>query len=492
MKTIPINSQGRTGTPGEELRALYRELKLGIEYCPIASLKAYATNPRTHSREQLKVLTQSIRAFGFVAPIVVDESDTVVGGHGVLLAAKELGYTTIPVVRLTHLGEADKKALRIGLNRAAELAGWDLKLLALEFKSLVEISTTLSLAFDLSLTGFSLPEIDRTINDGDAKDEDEAVEEPNRREPPVSHLGDLWLLGEHRLINGDACDSAAYAALLGEEHAAVGLHDAPYNVSVTRHVSKSGRHQEFIFASGELNEEKFAVFLSKFLRQARAHSRPGAVQFSFIDWRHIGEMLKAGQSAGLEVTNVCIWDKGVGALGSLYRSQYEMVFVFSDPGGPVLNNVQLGRFGRNRTNVWNWPGARSLRKELELHPTPKPVGLLAEAILDVSNRGDIVLDSFSGSGSTIIAAAKTGRRGRAIELDSHYVDVGVLRWQAWSGEVARHVQTGLTFEQLKERRRAEKEIRTAESAEGDHPAAAILPARIRHRARPIEVRGAEI
>src|SRR6185312_3854699 len=190
-------------------------------------------------------------------------------------------------------------------------------------------------------------------------------------------------------------------------------------------------------------------------------------------WRHIGEMLKAGQSAGLEVANVCIWDKGVGALGSLYRSQYEMVFVFSDPGGPVLNNVQLGRFGRNRTNVWNWPGARSLRKELELHPTPKPVGLLAEAILDVSNRGDIVLDSFSGSGSTIIAAAKTGRRGRAIELDPHYVDVGVLRWQAWSGEVARHVQTGLTFEQLKERRRAEKEMRTAESTEGDHPAAAI-------------------
>ena len=229
-----------------------------------------------------------------------------------------------------------------------------------------------------------------------------------------------------------------------------------------------------------MSEEAFTGFLTDFLRLARTHSRPGAVQFSFIDFRHMGEMLKAGRSAELTTINVCIWDKGTGALGSLYRGQYEMVFVLADPLAPVLNNVQLGKFGRNRTNVWSWPGASSLRKELELHPTPKPVGLLAEAIRDVSNRGDIVLDCFSGSGSTIIAAAKTGRLARVIELDPHYVDVGVQRWEKWSGEVARHADTGLTFDQLKEARGAEAQS-SNHAADGDPG-----PAPVRHRARPTE------
>lgn len=481
----------RTAGSAAELCALYRDLKLSVDYRPIESLKAYATNPRSHSRQQLKVLAESIRAFGFIAPIVVDESDTVVGGHGVLLAAKELGYAEVPVVQLTHLGEAEKKALRIGLNRSAELAGWDRKLLALEFNSLLEINTELSLEFDLTLTGFSLPEIDRVIDEGEAEGAtDDLVGEPDRREPPVSRRGDIWLLDEHRLINGDARDPSTYASLLADERAAVGLHDPPYNVSVTRHVSRSGRHQDFILANGELSEEAFTGFLTDFLRQASAHSRPGAVQFAFIDWRHMGEMLQAGRAAGLSAANVCIWDKGTGGLGSLYRSQYEMVFVFSNPAGPVLNNVQLGTFGRNRTNVWVWPGAASLRKELELHPTPKPVGLLAEAIRDVSNRGDIVLDSFSGSGSTIIAAAKTGRRGYAIELDPHYVDVGVQRWQEWSGGVARHAETGLTFEQLKEARRAEGGRPAVDAAEEDE-ANALTPARVRHRTRVVQADGGD-
>jgi hypothetical protein len=469
------------------LCALYRDLKLSIEYRPIESLKAYATNPRSHPRRQLKALIESVRAFGFIAPIVVDESNSVVGGHGVLLAAKELGYTEVPTVRLTHLGEAEKKALRIGLNRSAELAGWDHKLLALEFKSLIEIDTNLSLDFDLKLTGFSLPEIDRIIED-DAEDaSDDFVAEPGRREPPVSRRGDTWLLDEHRLINGDARDPATYAALLGDERAAVGLHDAPWNLR-SSFISKSGRHQDFICAHGELSEEAFTDFLTEFLRQARAHSKPGAVQFSFSDWRHMGEMLKAGQSAGLVQVNLCVWDKGSGALGSLFRSQHELVFVFADPTKPVQNNVQLGKFGRNRTNVWSWPGAASLRKELQLHPTPKPVGLLAEAIRDVSNRGDIVLDSFSGSGSTIIAAAKTKRRGYAIELDPHYVDVGVRRWQEWSGGTARHAETRLTFEQLEEARRAGDGSQVADAPEG-HEAGATAPARIRHRARVVQANG---
>jgi hypothetical protein len=479
----------RTDTPitVDTVSALYRDLILRIEYRPISTLKVYATNPRSHSRQQLKVLANSLQAFGFVAPIIVDESDVVVGGHGVLLAAKELGYAEVPVVRLTHLSEAEKKALRIALNRSAELAGWDRKLLKVEFESILEFNPNLSVDFDL---GWSMPEIEGILDEAEAEDgSDDLREEPNRREPPVSRPGDIIVMDEHSIINGDATDPASYAALLGDERAAVGLHDPPYNLP-TKRISKSGRHPDFIYGHGELSGGVHTRLLAGFLRQASAHSRPGAVQFSFIDWRHMGEMLEAGRSAGLALANLCIWDKGSGAFGSPYRGQHEMVFVFSDRRAPVLNNVQLGKFGRNRTNVWSWPGAPSLRKELKLHPTPKPVGLLAEAIRDVSNRGDIVLDSFSGSGSTIIAAAKTGRRGRAIELDPHYVDVGVRRWEKWSGGVARHAATGLTFDQLKEARRAEARSSDAGAAGGDQ-IDTLGPAPVRHRARRFKAGGGD-
>jgi hypothetical protein len=484
MNTAPSTSPRRertdTPTPANTVRALYPDFILKIEQRPISAVKVYETSARLHTPPQLKVLVNSVQAFGFVAPIIVDENDVVVGGHGVLLAAKELGYAEVPVVRLMHLNEAEKKALRIVLNRAAELAGWDRKLLKVEFKSILEFNANLSVDFDLGLTGWSMPEIDRILDEAEADDDsDDLHEDPNRREAPVSRVGDIWLLDEHRIINGDARDPASYAALLGGERAAVGLHDAPYNLA-TKRISKSGRHSDFIYAHGELSIEAYIVFLADFLRLASAHSRPGAVQFSFIDWRHIGEMLEAGRSAGLALANLCIWDKGSGAFGSPYRGQHEMVFVFSDRRAPVLNNVQLGKFGRNRTNVWSWPGASSLRRELKLHPTPKPVGLLAEAIRDVSNRGDIVLDCFSGSGSTIIAAAKTGRRARVIELDPHYVDVGVQRWEKWSGGVARHAATGLTFDQLKEKRLA-KAPSSDQAAESDQG-----PTQVRHRARSLK------
>ena len=412
-------------------------------------------------------------------PVIIDENDILVGGHGVLVVAEQLGYAEVPVVRLKHLGEAEKKILRIALNRCAELALWDKDLLKVEFQSLL-IDPNLSVDFDLSLSGFAMPEIYRITDEGAAQDDaDDLTEEPNRREPPVSRLGDTFLLEEHSITNGNACDAASYSALLGDERAAVGLHDPPYNLA-TRRISKSGRHADFVFAHGELSEEAFTAFLTDFLRLASSHSRPGAVQFSFIDCRHMGEMLTAGRTAGLVMLTLCIWDKGSGSWGSPYRGQHELVFVFADGREPVLDNVQLGKFGRNRTNVWGWPGASSLRKELKLHPTPKPVGLLAEAIRDVSNRGDIVLDCFSGSGSTIIAAAKTGRRARVIELDPHYVDVSVRRWEKWSGGVARHAATGLTFDQLKEARRAEAQ-NSDHAADGDHG-----PTLVRHRARPIK------
>ena len=476
----PRHWHGDAPIPTEIFDEVYRGIELRLETRPIGTLKAYETNPRDHGPAQIEVLSNSLRAFGFVAPVIVDENSVVIAGHGILLAAKNLGYTEVPVVPLSHLNEAEKKVLRIALNRAAELANWDFKLLAGEFERILEINTQLAVDLNLGLSAFTMPQIDGIFGNAEpGEGSDDLQQEPDLREPPVSRPGDKWQMEEHCIIAGDARDPGSYASLLGDERAAVGLHDAPYNVA-TKRISKSRRHPDFVFARGELSEEAYTAFLADFLSLVRAHSRPGAVQFSFIDFRHMGEMLQAGRAAGLNTVNVCIWDKGAGALGGLYRGQYEMCFVFSDPSAPVLNNVQLGKYGRNRTNVWKWPGALSLRKELQLHPTPKPVGLLAEAIRDVSNRGDIVLDCFSGSGSTIIAAAKTGRRARVIELDPHYVDVSVRRWETWSGGVARHSATGLTFDQLKEKRLAEgKDSDSAADSDAG-------PSPVRHRARPLK------
>jgi hypothetical protein len=257
----------------------------------------------------------------------------------------------------------------------------------------------------------------------------------------------------------------------------MGVHDAPYDVPISGHVAKPGRHKEFVMGAGELGAA-FTPFLSAFLQASSAFLTPGGYQFCFMDWRHISEMLAAGQAAGLELKNLCVWNKGSGAMGSLYRSQHELVFVFKDPKSPGANHVQLGKFGRNRTNVWDYPGAASLRKELELHPTPKNVRMIADAIRDVTSRNDVVLDAFSGSGTTIIASAKVGRRGYAVELDPHYVDVGVRRWEQWSGEVARHAETGLTFAEMAEQRNQAPDLQVGPEIIGVQE---VTPARARQR-----------
>jgi DNA modification methylase len=492
MSTSPSASQNhqsfseKSNAPspeiGEEVAALFRDLRLEIEYASIDLLNEYEGNTRTHSPEQVEQVGASFEAFGIVAPFIADEMYKLIAGHARLAAAKAAGYTEVPVVRLTHLNDIQKKALRIGLNRLGEKGGWDRKRLADEFIAVLEFEAKLKL--DISSTGWSFPEVDQILQEakGDGPVED-LVPEPSRRAAPVSQRGDIIECGEHRLINGDARRPETYAALLGDARAAMGIHDPPYNVSVTKHISRTGRHPEFLQGVGEFSSEAFEQFLAEPQRAAIAHSRPGAAQLWFMDWRHMREMLNAGLSVGLVLRNLCVWDKCVGANGSLFRSQHELVFVFADPRGSLINNVQLGRFGRNRTNVWRWPGGPSLQKERLLHPTPKPVGMLAEAIRDFSHRGDIVLDSFSGSGSTIIAAAKTGRRCYAIELDPHYVDVAVRRWEDWSGETARHAQTGLTFPELRELRRAQPT--SPAPVTQTEPSDTTPPMRVRHRARPV-------
>lgn len=444
--------------------ALFRDLRLEVEQVSIAGLKLYSRALREHTPEYIDELKNSILVFGVVQPLVIDREGEVIGGSGLFKAARALGYTTVPAVRIGHLDAVEKRILRLALGKLGEKSGWDKKQLGLEFGEILEIESKLELDLGLAITGFGFPEIDQLTQASLGEREEEADNALPDDAPgtPVSQLGDVWLLGEHRLICGDARDEATYAALLGDNRAAMGIHDAPFDVPISGHVAKPGKHREFVMGSGELGAN-FIPFLTAFLTASTAFLVPGGYQYCFMDWRHIGEMLAAGKAVGLELKNLCVWNKGSGAMGSLYRSQHELVFVFKEPRQSGVNNVQLGRFGRNRTNVWDYPGAASLRQELKLHPTPKNVAMIAEAVRDVTHRNDIVLDSFSGSGTTIIACAKVGRRAYASELDPHYVDVGVRRWETWSGDYARHATTGSTFAEMAELRRRQVVTETLEA-----------------------------
>jgi hypothetical protein len=481
LVATPRRKERRSRDPNAA-RLSHPDLQLKIEKLPVSQVRAYTRRLRRSSTALQQKLEASIGAFGLVLPFLVDRDGVLIDGHALFEAAKALGFTEVPVVRATHLDGAQTKALRIALNRLPELNRWDEAALALEFKDLLELDLTLDLTFDLSITGFSHPEIDQLIQRSQdtsaGEDADDAVPEDG---PLVSRLGDIWLLKDHRIICGDATNSETYRALLGNERASMGIHDSPYNVPIKGHVSKNGRHGEFVMASGEMSRSEFTRFLAEFLRCTTAMVQAGAIQFVFMDWRHMGEVLVAGETCQLELKNLCVWNKGSGAMGSFYRSQHELVFVFKEPSGPHLNNIQLGRFGRDRTNVWEHPGAAGLREELKLHATPKPVALIAEAIRDCSNRGDIVLDAFSGSGTTIIAAAKTGRRAYVVELDPKFVDVAVRRWERWSGEQDRHAETGLTFSETTRSRL--QEGMAVEAPSSAPQSEAISPVRVRQRAR---------
>ncbi len=444
----PLSPSSSTSSAPRNSALLHRDLQLAITYVPVASLLGYERNARTHTPKQIELITSSIRSFGFVSPLVVDAEGVLIAGHGRLEAARTLGYEQAPVVRLDHLDGPQKRALRLADNQLAALAGWDEAMLALEFSDLVALDLSLDLSFDLAVTGFEAPVIDRFVMQaaGEAGDTLDVAPAPLREQPAVTQPDDLWRLGEHRLFCGDALEPAALAALMDGEQADMGLHDPPFNVKINGHVSSSGRHREFAMASGEMTAAQFTVFLSNALASTTAVLRPGALTYACMDWRHMEEILAAGRATSLELINLCVWNKGCGGMGSLYRSQHELVFVFRLPGAAHDNQVQLGRHGRNRTNVWDYPGgAAALREELKLHATPKPVAMLADAIRDCTRRGDRVLDAFAGSGSTILAAARTGRRARAMEIDPHYADVAIRRWQSLSGEQAVHVATGLTF-----------------------------------------------
>jgi DNA methylase/ParB-like nuclease domain len=430
--------------------------RMTVTYRRIGELKPDPTNPRHHSKKQIRQIADSIKTFDFNVPILIDRDDNVIAGHGRLLACDELGWTEVPTLCLDHLTSAQACAFMIADNRLTEISAWDDRLLAQQLKEL----SLLDLDFNIEVTGFEMAEIDLRIAGLEdlpeqADDPADAVPEVSAG-PSVSKLGVMWLLQGHRLLCGNALDSQAFAAMMGEERAATVFVDPPYNVRIDGHASGLGavHHRPFPMASGEMDGPQFTAFLGQAFHNLAAFSIDGSIHFVCMDWRHVEELLAAGRAAYGELKNVCVWVKDNAGMGSFYRSQHELVFVFKHGRNGHRNNVQLGQFGRNRSNIWRYPGANSFArcgKEgnlLALHPTVKPVAMVADAILDCSARGDIVLDAFLGSGTTVIAAERTGRRCYGLELDPLYVDAIIRRWQTLTGGSARHATSGRTFDDL--------------------------------------------
>jgi len=424
-----------------------------IEYVLVSKLKARETNPRTHSPRQIRQIARSIGRFGFVNPILVDRNHQIVCGHGRAAGAQLLGLKAVPTITLEHLSKDELRAYVIADNRLAEKAGWDSDILAIELQGLSD------LGFDIEVTGFEIPEVELILDSIDppaSNPDDDTIPDlvPNR---VVSRPGDLWALGDHRLLCGDARRRESFTILLSGELAQLAFVDPPYNVKIRGHVSGKGRvkHREFAQASGEKTSAQFTKFLEESLSLLAEHSVDGAIHFVCSDWRHLDEMLAAGRRTYRELKNLVVWNKTNAGMGSFYRSQHELIFVWKNGRGKHINNVELGRHGRNRSNVWTYAGANTFKAdrldELAMHPTVKPVALVADAIRDCSRRCDLVLDCFGGSGTTLIACEQTHRKARLIEVDPVYCDQIVRRWQELTGKTAVHQLTGKPFNKIKSR-----------------------------------------
>lgn len=451
-----------------DITPLPEETRLKIVYRKTDALIPYAGNARTHSDKQIAQIAESIRKFGFANPVLTDGDGTMLAGHGRVAAAKRLGIDMVPTIELAHLTVAERRAYVIADNRLAELAGWDRDILRIEFQALSE----LDLDFELEITGFETAELDLLLNEDDvdaSENPADAVIEPTVA-PAVTHPGDIWHLGRHRLICGDARDPAAYTALMGEERARAVFTDPPYNVKIDGHVCGSGnvKHREFAMAAGEMDPGTFTGFLEDALGAMASVSLDGAIHFVCMDWRHMTELQTAGARVYSELKNLCVWAKTNGGMGTFYRSRHELIYVWKVGTGPHINTFGLGESGRYRTNVWDYAGVNSfggIQKDLELHPTVKPVGLVADAIRDVTRRGDIVLDGFAGSGTTLIAAERCGRAARVVELDPAYCDVVCRRFEALTGNSAVLAGTGDTFDVAAEDRVATANFQMKEAAE---------------------------
>ena len=416
----------------------------------IDSLIEYARNPRKNDAVVDKMVA-CIKEFGFRIPIVAKSDGSVVDGHLRLKAAKKLGLKEVPVVIADDLSEAQIKAFRLVANQSANWAEWDEELLRLELEELQDAN------FDLNLTGFDLSEIDRLLQQDNEIDESNVEEfSVDEGSPAISKVGDLWLLGEHRLLCGDATKLDDVQKLMGGRVADMVFTDPPYNVKIDSIVNRGKtHHNEFAMASGEMSEQEFIDFLSTVFCNMASVSKNGSIHYVCMDWKHVYEIIVAGRNSYTEFKQLCVWNKGSGGMGTFYRSQHELIFVFKNGTAKHTNNFELGENCRYRTNVWNYAGMNSFsatdRNELlKMHPTVKPLKLVSDAILDCSNYGETILDLFGGSGTTLIASEETNRKCCMMELDPQYVDTIIRRWQKHTGKQAVHAKTGVAFDKLVE------------------------------------------
>jgi hypothetical protein len=376
----------------------------------VAACKPLGRETRRHPPHQVAKLAASLERFGFVLPILVDADGRVVAGWGLVLAARRLRLTEVPAVTLTELADAELRALRLALNRLADDAVWDPEVLSLEFSDILQIDPQI----ELEITGFESGEIESLLG-GSGIDQEDELPGVENGSAPVTQLGDLWTLGEHHLYCGDALDADSYTRVLGSDQAEMAFIDPPYNVPVAGHVSGLGavKHSDFAMGSGELSTAQFVEFLKTSLGHSAARSIDGAIHYVCMDWRHLREITTAGDNVYNELMNLCIWNKTNAGMGSLYRSKHELIFVFKVGRKPHINNVALGKWGRHRSNVWDYVSQNTLngtkKSKLALHPTVKPVAMIADAIRDCSNRGALILDPFGGAGTTLIASEQTGR-----------------------------------------------------------------------------------
>ncbi|WP_338318776.1 site-specific DNA-methyltransferase [Bradyrhizobium ottawaense] len=422
-----------------------------VRLLPLRALKRAAKNARTHSKKQIRQVANSILRFGWTYPILADEDRRIIAGHARWEAAKQLSLKEVPVLVMRGLSDAEKRALALADNKIPTNAGWDRKLLAEELGELASLLPDFNLSLDI--TGFEPAEIDGLMLDFGNSEHDSADASCTIGKQPISRRGEQWQLGAHRVLCGDACDQSDWARLMGSDRARMLIADPPYNVQISTTLGRGKiKHREFAVASGEMTPVEFTEFLTRWMRLAAQFSHDGSLHFAFVDWRHIGEMHNAGHAVFGTLQNLVVWNKSNASQGSFYRSQHELIFVYKNGDGPHLNNVELGRHGRNRSNVWTYAGVNTFRKDrlddLTVHPTVKPVALIADAIKDCTRRGDLVLDPFLGSGTTLLAAERVGRRAYGLEIDPLYVDVAIRRWQDVTKHDAILVATGQTFDEV--------------------------------------------
>lgn len=416
----------------------------------IDKLQPYTNNAKKHPQKQVAQIKASIQQFGFIAPIVTDSDYLIIAGHGRWTAAKELDLKQVPVIMVEHLSEAEVRAYRLADNQLTMNTGYDDGILKIEVTELIDMD----LDFDIEVIGFETAELDIIVSadEGHECSPDDDVPNVDGNYIPTTQLGDIWTLGQHILICGDSLKEETYQTLLNEELADAIFCDPPYNVAIDGHVCGNGKikHDEFAMASGEMSDEEFTLFLIAFILHMIRFSRVGSLHYICMDWRHISHLLNAGLKHYTELKNICVWNKDNGGMGSLYRSKHELVPVFKNGTAPHINNIELGKYGRYRTNVWDYKGVNSFggQDDLAMHPTVKPVAMIIDAIKDCTKRSQIVLDPFAGSGSTLIACEKSGRIARCIELEPKYCDVIIQRWQNLTGLNAAHKQTNKIFNEM--------------------------------------------